>query len=454
MSSRPIKIFFCYAREDEELLNKLKSHLRPLQREGLIDVWNDREISAGTEWEHEIKEHLNSAQIILLLVSPDFMNSDYCYSVEMKRALERHASGEANVIPVILRPVYWYGEPLGKLQALPTDGKPVKSLYWFDPDSAFYDVIVGIRKVVNDLTSKYIPISPVVAEEMQEETTMPNVIAPTIQQADIVSLPLSPFEVEKLTLLHTLTGHRDDVRDVAISPDGQTLVSGSADKTIKTWNLSTGRLMYTLTGHTYYVASIAISPDGQTLVSGGEDGEIKVWHLPTGKEVGTLIGHKGPVWDVAIGVDEQTLVSGSLDNTIKVWNLSTAQPVRTLTGHAAGVLSVAISPNGQILVSGSDDKTIKIWNLPTGQLKHTLTEHTASVEGVTISADGKTLVSGSYDKTIKIWNLPTGQLMHSLTVNTHPISGAVYCVAISPDGQTLVSGGADKTIKVWGMKSK
>jgi hypothetical protein len=89
----PVKIFFCYAREDEELLNKLKSHLRPLQREGLIDVWYDREISAGTEWEQEIKQRLDDAQIILLLVSPDFMDSEYCYSIEMKRALERHAKG-------------------------------------------------------------------------------------------------------------------------------------------------------------------------------------------------------------------------------------------------------------------------------------------------------------------------------------------------------------------------
>src|SRR5215470_9381349 len=95
----PISIFFCYAREDEALLNKLKTHLRPLQRQSLIDVWYDRDISAGAEWEQEISEHLNTAQIILLLVSPDFMDSDYCYSIEMKRAVERHQRGEACVIP-------------------------------------------------------------------------------------------------------------------------------------------------------------------------------------------------------------------------------------------------------------------------------------------------------------------------------------------------------------------
>src|SRR5437667_12844135 len=102
----PVKIFFCYAHEDEQLLNKLKSHLFPLKRAGLIDVWYDRDISAGTDWEQQIKGQLNAAQIILLLVSPDFMASDYCYGIEMQRALERHELREARAIPIILRHVY------------------------------------------------------------------------------------------------------------------------------------------------------------------------------------------------------------------------------------------------------------------------------------------------------------------------------------------------------------
>lgn len=142
-----IKIFFCYAREDEILLNKLKAHLRPLQHQGLIKLWHDRDISAGTEWEREIDRHLNTAQIILLLVSPDFMDSEYCYSIEMKKAVKRHDQGEARVIPIILRPVYWQVDPLSKLQMLPTDAMPVTS--WANPDTAFYDVTIGIEKAID-----------------------------------------------------------------------------------------------------------------------------------------------------------------------------------------------------------------------------------------------------------------------------------------------------------------
>ena len=148
-----VTIFFCYAHEDEALLRKLKAHLIPLQRQRVIDLWHDRDISAGSEWEQEISRHLNAAQIILLLVSPDFMASDYCYGIEMQRALERHQRGEARVIPIILRPVYWQGI-LGTLQALPTDAKPITSNEWHSQDDAFYDVAKGILEAIEHLTSK------------------------------------------------------------------------------------------------------------------------------------------------------------------------------------------------------------------------------------------------------------------------------------------------------------
>ncbi len=114
-------------------------------------MWYDREISAGTEWEHQIDTHLDTAQIILLLVSPDFMDSDYCYGREMKRAMERHESGEARIIPILLRPVYYEGAPFEKFQMLPTNGKPITS--WPHHDEAFEEIAKGISKAVKELTS-------------------------------------------------------------------------------------------------------------------------------------------------------------------------------------------------------------------------------------------------------------------------------------------------------------
>ncbi len=125
MAQGAVKVFFSYSHKDEELRNELANHLTILQRQGVIKAWHDREISAGTEWANEIDRHMESARIILLLVSANFLASDYCYDIELKRAIERHEAGEACVIPIILKPVYWNGAPFAKLQALPKNAKPV-----------------------------------------------------------------------------------------------------------------------------------------------------------------------------------------------------------------------------------------------------------------------------------------------------------------------------------------
>lgn len=142
-------VFYSYSHEDETLRKKLETHLKLLQRQGLISTWHDRKISAGEEWKGKIDENLQAANIILLMVSAAFIASDYCYDLEMKRALERHHSQMARVIPVILRDVDWKSAPFGILQALPKDGKPV--MLWQNRDSAWKDVAAGIRKVVEEI---------------------------------------------------------------------------------------------------------------------------------------------------------------------------------------------------------------------------------------------------------------------------------------------------------------
>lgn len=143
-----VEIFCCYARKDQPLLKELNSHLMSLHRQGLIILWADTEIDAGMEWEEEINKHLNTADIILLLVSSDFIASEYCYSKEMLQAMERHNAGEVQIIPVILRPVLWEQTPFGKLQALPTGAKPVIGSTWHNQDEALLNVANGIQKVV------------------------------------------------------------------------------------------------------------------------------------------------------------------------------------------------------------------------------------------------------------------------------------------------------------------
>jgi len=149
--TRAIKIFYSYAHEDKKLRDKLEKHLSILRHQHHILDWHDREISAGTEWEQEISQELNAAYIILLLVSPDYLHSEYCYSIEMKRALERLNTGDARVIAILLRPVDWEDAPFSELQVLPRDRKPVTS--WRKYDEAFLDIAKGIRQVIKELSA-------------------------------------------------------------------------------------------------------------------------------------------------------------------------------------------------------------------------------------------------------------------------------------------------------------
>ena len=148
----PTKIFFSYSHKDENLRDQLEAHLSMLKREGLIESWHDRRIIAGSPLKRSINERLEDSDVLLLLVSPDFLASDECYDKEMKRALERHQSGKIRIIPVILRPCDWHPTPFGSLLAVPRDGKPVTT--WQNTDEAFLDVAKSIRNAIEKMTAR------------------------------------------------------------------------------------------------------------------------------------------------------------------------------------------------------------------------------------------------------------------------------------------------------------
>jgi hypothetical protein len=202
-TSTPVEIFCCYAREDEMWLRKLGAHLSLLKRQGLISLWYDRLIVPGTNWATSIDTHLETASVILLLVSADFLASDYCYSIEMKRALEREAAGEARVVPILLRPVAWEGAPFAHLQALPTDAKPIAS--WRNWETALINVIAGIRRVLEDI--------PLLS------ASAPRAALPSVWN---IPYPRNPFFLGRETELlqvrqHLQTGHVDSQNKIRFS---------------------------------------------------------------------------------------------------------------------------------------------------------------------------------------------------------------------------------------------
>jgi TIR domain len=151
-SNVPIRIFYSYAHEDKRYQQRIKQQLGLLKNQGLITQFSNQDILPGQEWKNEINKKIETADIILLLVSPAFLDSEYCYTEEMQSAFQRYEAREARIIPIIIRPCEWRQSPLGKFQPLPGKGLPVND--WKPQDKAYHEIEIGIRKIINDVRRK------------------------------------------------------------------------------------------------------------------------------------------------------------------------------------------------------------------------------------------------------------------------------------------------------------
>jgi WD40 repeat protein/cytidylate kinase len=246
-----------------------------------------------------------------------------------------------------------------------------------------------------------------------------------------------------------LEGHHDIVRSAAFSPDGQQIVSGSHDETVRVWNAQTGDQLAVLEGHISTVTSASFSPDGQQIVSGSEDGTVRVWNAQTGDQLAVLEGHIITVTAASFSPDGQQIVSGSRDSTVRVWNAQTGDQLAVLEGHSNTVISASFSPDGQQIVSGSNDGTVRVWNTQTGDQLAVLQGHSDEVTSASFSPDGQQIVSSSYDKTVRVWNAQTGYQLAVLEGHSSSVKSASF----SFDGQQIVSGSVDRTVRVWNTQT-
>jgi WD40 repeat protein/putative methionine-R-sulfoxide reductase with GAF domain len=352
-----------------------------------------------------------------------------------------------------------------------------------------YDQDVEVQPgMTSTITAK---LDPLELPTLSERAKAPILAATPAIPAPVTSTRLS---APNFALDRTLKAHSGWVTAIAFSPDGQRLASGSWDRTVKFWEVTSGEqlsavagkmkevqsLAFSHDGHwlatenssntvalrdpitgleiralpsdkplgalgSNWVYSIAFSPDGQWLASGVDDKTVRLWDVKTGQKVRDLTGLRRPVIYIAFSPDGRLLATGDDEKNIRIWDAASGEEIYKLSGHKKPVNAVAFSPDGRWLASASADKTVKLWDLAIGHEVHTLTGHGNVVTSLAFSPDGRWLASGSWDKTIKIWDVGTGREVQTLAGHDHP----VYSVAFDSRGHWLASGSEDGTIKLW-----
>jgi WD40 repeat protein len=241
---------------------------------------------------------------------------------------------------------------------------------------------------------------------------------------------LSPAALAKaLTRRHTLAGHELGVEGLAFSPNSRLLASGSEDKTVKVWDLGTGKPTRTFKGHEQWVTAVAYHPTDQLVVSGSGDKTLRISRVNRKTKARIIKEHRG-VRSVAFSPDGKLIASGAFGGEIRLWHVGTGDWRHTLKAHGSDVYAVAFDPGSKILASGGADRKIHLWSVSSGKSIRLLEGHTEPVRLVAFTPDGTKLRSVGADRTLRTWDVTTGKQLSSVTL----VGGTVRAAALSPDG--------------------
>ncbi|HSE18813.1 MAG TPA: TIR domain-containing protein [Pyrinomonadaceae bacterium] len=469
----PPTIFFSYSHNDGKLRKRLETHLSALKQQSIISTWYDGSILPGHEWDPEIKSNLNSAQIILLLISADFLASDYINRIELAKAMERHQRGAAVVIPVILRPVYWENTPFSKLKVLPLDGKPVTM--WDTIDEALENVAQGIKLAAEAL----------MRNAPAQESNIDNGLD--------LDRPISIRRIRKQEKIDAKV-----IANVAFHPNGQ-LMAYSLDNRLfllelsdvfperlgvhskpehRVSNIAANCERGEFTGsdeceaHIYRITDISFSPNGELVASSDTNGNVKFWSLESRECIAELSAHSDAITSITFSPRGAFFASAGYDEFIHIWRVDNIKskettPLKTFEKKSKikkparyahdteQIISMTFSHNGKHLASGDQQGVVVVREVSTEAEVFRKKIHNGVVAALAFSPTNKALLAtASWDKRIRLTNFFDDSKPITLGTGADKHSDSVVSIAFAPGGDILVSSGTDRIVKLWDVEKR
>ncbi len=257
------------------------------------------------------------------------------------------------------------------------------------------------------------------------------------------------FETETNRLIRTFetdtTGIFNSVNSIAFDAKSERLVSGSEDKTVRLWEVATGKELRCFKGHTADVNSVTFDSKGKWLASGSKDNTIRLWEAASGKQLHCLIDHASAINCVAFDAKSERLASGGRDKIIRLWEVVSGKEIHRFSGHTDYVNCVAFDSKGEWLASGSDDETVRLWEVVSGKEIRRFSGHTGPIYCVAFDFKSERLASGSSDMTVRVWEVANGKEVRCFRGHTEGVNS----IAFDTKGKQIVTGSSDKTVRIW-----
>ncbi|HTG32061.1 MAG TPA: TIR domain-containing protein [Thermoanaerobaculia bacterium] len=394
-------VFLSHSAKDKEVVRGIAERLR---EDGLRIWFEDWEIRAGDSIPAKVEEGLEHSRVLVLCMSEHAFGSEWARLEAGTFRFRDPLNEERGFIPL-------------RLDLAPIHGSLAQFFYinWLSK---------GRRKEYSKLLEA---CRPSAKKPGAEEKAAPKQAAEKVIQLEYKAL----------------------INTYVFSPDGKRALSGAEDKTVRLWDVETGRWLRVLEGHSEQVKTVAWSADQRRALSGAFDHTLRLWDVETRQCLQVFEGHTANVWTVSWSTNQNHALSGSYDGTMRLWDVETGHCMRVFEGHRGDVRSVAWSADQRRVLSSGVDHTVRLWDVETGRCLQVLEGHTDFVRSVAWSADQHRVLSAADDQTVRLWDLEKGRCLRIFKGHT----GWVMSVAWSADHRRALSGSLDQTLRLWDVET-